>query len=310
MDLGGRFGEFILIFFLILVFFGSKEIPKYMREAAKFIAKVRSYTNTIRREMDTMATSVTSTVTEALPAAGGVPGQAPVKPSREFEPKRMMREKYTAVRKALTPEERKEKSEKIGRYLLDSTETAAAGAILIYVNMGAEVETREVIRELLRKGKRIVVPYCKRGMNVMGIGEILDVDRDIVIGDFKCPEPRPEARDQFYRSDLKLIVCPGVAFDRFGTRLGRGKGYFDNFLRELKGQVPIMGLAFDCQVQAEPLPFAYTDIMVDQVISESGLLLKRDQNGNLSTPASIVAAPESTVAAPESIVGTPGTVSG
>ncbi len=294
MDLGGRFGEFIIIFFLILVFFGSKEIPKYVREAAKFIAKVRSYTNTIRREMDTMATSVTSTVTEALP--GAVPGQAPVIHSRELEPKRLMREKYGAARKALTPEERKEKSEAIGRFLLDSTEVAAAGAILIYVNMGAEVETREVIRDLLRKGKRIVVPYCKHGTNMMGIGEILDVDRDIVIGEFKCPEPRPDVRDQFYRSDLKLIVCPGVAFDRFGTRLGRGKGYFDNFLRELKGQVPIIGLAFDCQIQAEPLPFSYTDVMVDQVISESGLILKRDQNGNLSTP--------------ESIVGTPGTVSG
>ena len=58
-----------------------------------------------------------------------------------------------------------------------------------------------------------------------------------------------------------------------GGRLGRGYAYYDNFLRELKGRVPIIGLAFECQVQSEQLPFSYSDVVMDQIITENGFKL-------------------------------------
>ena len=55
--------------------------------------------------------------------------------------------------------------------------------------------------------------------------------------------------------------------------MGRGKRMYDNFLRDLKGHVPIWGIAFDCQIIQEQIPFDYHDIVMDQVVTESGLLI-------------------------------------
>jgi|GEM_PF-85656 5-formyltetrahydrofolate cyclo-ligase len=284
MGLGVGFSEILVILVLILVFFGSKELPKFIRDAARMVANLRRYSEKVRRELDTM----TSTVTEALPAANQ-PGRDIPQPKST---KQLLREKFSAARKNLAPAEKSAKSEQIRRHLLDSPQMKAAGAVMIYINIGAEVETRETIREMLLQGKRVVVPYCKKGASTMGIGEITDLDKDVVIGETRSPEPLPELRDQFYRSDLHLIICPGVGFDHFGGRLGRGRAYYDNFLRELKGRVPIIGLAFDCQIQDNRLPFSYTDVAMDQVITESGFLVNRDEDGNIVTPATITSSPE------------------
>ena len=144
---------------------------------------------------------------------------------------------------------------------------------MLYVNMGSEVETRGLIAQLIRDGKRVIVPYSRSESRTMGLGEVANIETDIVIGEGKAPQPRPDLRDRFFRSDLQMIVCPGVCFDIYGGRLGRGFAYYDNFLRELRGRVPIFGLAFDCQIYNGHLPFSYSDVPMDQVITESGLLM-------------------------------------
>ena len=281
--MGFGFSEILLILVLILVFFGSKELPKFIRDAARMVANVRRYSEKVRRELDAM----TATVTEALPAATQLNPDLP----RPKSAKQLLREKCSAARKSLDPADRSAKSEQIRRHLLDSPQMKSARAVMIYVDMGAEVETRETIREMLRQGKRVVIPYCKPGGNMMGIGEITDLDKDVVIGETRSPEPLPDLRDRFFRSDLQLIICPGVGFDRFGGRLGRGRAYYDNFLHELKDRVPIIGLAFDCQILDERLPFSYSDVAMDQVITESGFLVTRDEDGNIVIPPAITNSP-------------------
>ena len=62
------------------------------------------------------------------------------------------------------------------------------------------------------------------------------------------------------------FLVPGLAFDRSGNRLGRGKGYFDRFLKNLPGAVKKIGLAYDFQI-LESIPTFPHDIPVDLVIS-------------------------------------------
>jgi 5-formyltetrahydrofolate cyclo-ligase len=68
------------------------------------------------------------------------------------------------------------------------------------------------------------------------------------------------------RSDLDLVIVPGIAFDKKGRRLGRGKGCYDRFLKALPKDTPTIGLAFDFQVLPE-IPATAHDVGVKKFIS-------------------------------------------
>lgn len=71
-----------------------------------------------------------------------------------------------------------------------------------------------------------------------------------------------------------LILVPGRVFDRQGGRIGRGKGYYDRFLRSLrlKGFEGLsVGICFSVQV-VERLPITQQDESVDCIITEEGVL--------------------------------------
>jgi 5-formyltetrahydrofolate cyclo-ligase len=259
MDMGVGFSEILLVLVLVLIFFGSKELPHFIREGARLFGKLRGYTDKVKRELNDLTATMT-------------PATAPVE-NVVNDKKKELRKKYTAARKALSPEERTEKSSVIRDVLKNTSAFKKSGAILLYVEMASEVAMRPLIDELLKSGKRVAIPYLKVDQRTMGMASITDCSIDIIQGALKTPEPRPEIRDNFYRSDLQLVVCPGVAFDKFGGRLGRGKAFYDNFLRELKGKVPIFGVGFECQFMDEQLPFSYSDVVMDQVVTENGCKL-------------------------------------
>ncbi len=189
------------------------------------------------------------------------------------ERKNKLRKQYLQTSKDLSEAFRLEMSMVIFEFLKKTPHFQSAYSIMIYVNIGSEVETRSIIKHLFEKGKRVIIPYCKDSSGELGISEIGSLETDIFKGPMGVPEVQPHLRKTFLKSDLQLIICPGVAFDIFGSRLGRGKSSYDRFLKELKGQVPIIGLGFDCQICKEPLPFDYHDIPMDQIITESGMLL-------------------------------------
>jgi 5-formyltetrahydrofolate cyclo-ligase len=186
------------------------------------------------------------------------------------EKKEKLRNQCVLKRKSLTDEERKDKSAQIVKAVLASDEFARARAIMLYASTRTEVQTDAAIREMVSLGKRVILPYCKSGGAELGIGEITDPAIDLVAGEYNLREPRTGLRDNFLKSDLHLVVCPGVAFDMHGGRLGRGKGYYDLFLKDLTTRIPIFGVAYACQMLEDPLPFDYHDIPVDALFTENG----------------------------------------
>ena len=65
--------------------------------------------------------------------------------------------------------------------------------------------------------------------------------------------------------DIDLVVVPGVAFDKKGNRLGRGKGCYDYFLKSLSPQTTTIGLAFDFQILPN-IPITPQDTRVNKVL--------------------------------------------
>jgi 5-formyltetrahydrofolate cyclo-ligase len=60
-----------------------------------------------------------------------------------------------------------------------------------------------------------------------------------------------------------LIITPGLAFDRQGNRMGRGKGFYDRFFKGLKGlEYKAAGLCMDFQV-VHAVPVEQGDCKID-----------------------------------------------
>lgn len=66
-------------------------------------------------------------------------------------------------------------------------------------------------------------------------------------------------------SRVDLYIVPGVAFDKKGNRLGRGRGFYDRLLAHVT--VPKIALAYGIQVIAE-VPHSSYDVPMTMVVTE------------------------------------------
>lgn len=77
--------------------------------------------------------------------------------------------------------------------------------------------------------------------------------------------------DALQLDHARLIIVPGVAFDAFGNRLGRGKGYYDRLLSRLRSHsldVVAIGVGYDHQL-VDRVPTEPHDAFLDFVCTPS-----------------------------------------
>jgi len=185
-----------------------------------------------------------------------------------IEQKQSIREHYIAVRKALKPGVAERKSVLVASNILSFLQLHGAETVLVYHKIGAEADTSSLMSLILDSGLSVALPYC-RSDGGLGVGRILNPRTDLVVGTYGIMEPAERLRDNISPDRLSAVVCPGIAFDAALTRLGRGKGYYDRFLRTLGEKTLTVGCAFDCQISPEPLPRESHDVRMDAVIAET-----------------------------------------
>ena len=135
-----------------------------------------------------------------------------------------------------------------------------ASVIMAYYSLPDEVCTHALIDELVAQGKTVLLPRVVDG-------ETMELRRytgrhDLREGAFHIMEPVGEPFTDYARIDVAMI--PGIAFDAQGHRLGRGRGYYDRFLRTM-GTVRTIGVCFDFQKVPE-VPVDANDIPVNFAI--------------------------------------------
>jgi 5-formyltetrahydrofolate cyclo-ligase len=175
--------------------------------------------------------------------------------------KSIIRSKIRAKLKAQKERDRSRKSKLIKDALFSTSVFKKAKRVMFYITFGGEVNTVEMIKEAQKLGKIIVVPVCKKNRIIKAC--LLGKDTKLARGPYGIWEPVVQECVNLKRLDL--VVIPGVAFDREGNRLGRGKGYYDRFLKKLSKRTASIGLAFDFQI----LPFVPAkvhDVSVNKVL--------------------------------------------
>ena len=82
-------------------------------------------------------------------------------------------------------------------------------------------------------------------------------------------QPTPGSpRAETHTVDLALV--PGLCYDRTGTRLGYGKGYYDRLLPNLRPDVPRVGVC-PAALIVNSLPKDKYDVSMTQLASEWGI---------------------------------------
>jgi len=177
--------------------------------------------------------------------------------------KYIIRKTVKAEKAEMSEELKNSQAEKVFSKIEKMPEFLAAQTILMYWSMSDELSTHAFIRKW-SKHKTILLPVVKGHHLTI---KIFSTESELNESEFKVMEP---TQKEDYLRKIELAIIPGVAFDRRKRRLGRGKGYYDRFLKH-KG-VMKWGVGFDCQLY-EIIPSAAFDVTMDRIITPEVTLL-------------------------------------
>jgi 5-formyltetrahydrofolate cyclo-ligase len=192
------------------------------------------------------------------------------------EEKRALRRSTLAALRALGDGARLARSAEALDRLVQGPWWARAVDILAYYPFREEVAVTPLLERAIEEGKRLWLPRIDGDRLVFHRMEALG--RGLVAHGYGMQEPSPEL-PRFGAEGAAgpvLVLTPGVAFDREGNRLGRGRGYYDRFLRDLRRgglvQASAVAVAFAEQL-VSTVPNGPEDEKVDAVVTDREVVL-------------------------------------
>lgn len=137
--------------------------------------------------------------------------------------------------------------------------------VMSYWSLPDEVNTHEWNQEKVKEGKLILLPCIVGDSMILRFFE--GVNKMVQVPPFNILEPLGEIFMDYDKIDI--IIVPGIAFDRSFNRLGRGKGFYDRFLKNIK--TIKIGICFDFQL-FDSIPADRNDITMDYIITEKEII--------------------------------------
>jgi len=177
-----------------------------------------------------------------------------------MESKKDIRKHVLERRNCIPDKEWEDKSRLICEKVVTHPFFLLADAIYCYADYHGEVATRQIMEYAWKIGKKVATPKVLG--DVMEFYYIQSFD-DLEEGYKGIPEPK---QMNLALDEKALLIMPGAAFDRFGNRIGYGKGYYDKYLKAYPNHKTI-AIAFELQM-VETIPAEVHDICPDIIITE------------------------------------------
>ena len=174
--------------------------------------------------------------------------------------KQLIRKNIAAYKKNTSEETAIKLSQKICSRIMQTILFQKADCIAIYYAMSDEVRTSGLIEKWYEK-KKIILPVIS-GENINF--HTYTGKENLAKSALSINEPT--STEVVSPENIDLFIVPGVAFDRSGNRLGRGKAYYDKYLTNITK--PMIGVCFDFQL-IDSVPSEKHDIKMDMIITET-----------------------------------------
>ncbi|MGD8326021.1 MAG: 5-formyltetrahydrofolate cyclo-ligase [Sphingomonadales bacterium] len=135
-----------------------------------------------------------------------------------------------------------------------------------YWPMNDEFDCRDILFTAERCGYYLALPAVV-GPGLPLVFRHFEMEMRLVTGPFNVKQP-PANQEEVIPT---VILCPLLAFDSKGARLGYGGGYYDRTLEYLRKSQDCLaiGLAFAAQ-EVEDIPTGPHDMLLEGVITENG----------------------------------------
>ena len=182
-----------------------------------------------------------------------------------------MRRRLRARRAELTPSQRAAAASAIAAHVA-GTRWLCARPIGLYASIGAEVDTGPLRALAARRHCPVYLPcivdYRYRRM-------VFARDAGILPAINRLGIPEPDALRTIPVRALSVVLLPILGFDRYGTRLGTGGGYYDRLFsyrrhRHSWHRPLLVGIAYQCQ-QLPLIERGSHDVPLDAVVTEHGV---------------------------------------
>ncbi len=139
-----------------------------------------------------------------------------------------------------------------------------AEVLFCFAGTEREIDTRPVILNALKQGKRVGVPKCV-GKGIMEVREIKGL-WNLEPGKYGIMEPASDC-PLIIPEEIDLCLIPCLSASVQGVRLGYGGGYYDRYLPFVRGTKAVL-----CRrrMMCQELPGEEHDVGMDMVVSEDG----------------------------------------
>lgn len=135
--------------------------------------------------------------------------------------------------------------------------------------MDDEVSSDELIEELLKQSKVVVVPVIQKDSisfyQIKSLSELNNRDNK-----YQIREPYIENAVFIDKKDIEAMIIPGIVFDTSLSRIGFGKGCFDKYLADTTFYK--IGVCFDEQISEKEIPHHRYDVKMDMIISDQRMI--------------------------------------
>jgi 5-formyltetrahydrofolate cyclo-ligase len=178
------------------------------------------------------------------------------------ESKKRLRRKCKQRRAAMDDAARAEASRAICEHIETWEHFERVDTILTYMPMQGEVDLIPLVTG--HPDKRWAIPrIVSEGAMIF---HLCDLD-NLIPHAYGMMEPAPDCC-VIYPDEIELALCPGLAFNFQGCRLGYGGGFYDRFLHDYEGISA--GITYQ-DLLVDAIPCGRYDIPMDYIITETGV---------------------------------------